>query len=504
MIQAYPERASVLPGELLVLHVSTDRPRFRVQFYRWAQTMEPVLCSGWLRGEHAPPRGPDQDWQWPSYGFEIPGDWQSAVYIACFEAEGAPSIAPAPWMPQAAALFVVRGAARGGLLVKLSLATWHAYNHSGGGCFYDNPPRSEHPPGARLSLQRPGGGTGGAIFCSLDHYDHSSPRQSFAHWDGRFIRWLLRNGYQPEFCTDFDVHADACLCGRYRLLVSAGHDEYWSEPARDHVEAFIANGGNAAFFGANLCWWRIHYVDNGRAMVCHQGGPQGARDHWWPQTGAGRPEDALGGVSYRHGGGWWDGPRRVGGYVVQAGDHWVFEGTGLQRGDTFGAHTRPPLVGYECDGAPLVDGERIAAQLPPDQCDGAAVEEYEREGAALAGHEGNGGPSRRGGHIASTARALGALPRLSSNATAFGTPKTYKLLASCVLGDDWQELPARENHAGGEGIHAACMGIFQSGGTVFSAGTTDWPQVLDSGEEPRVERITANVIDRFLTDGSGP
>jgi hypothetical protein len=471
MIQAYPKRASVLPGQRLVLHVSTDRPRFRVHFYRCGLTLEPVLRSDWLRGEHAPPRVPDQDWQWPSHAFEIPDHWPSAVYIACCEAEGTPTAAPAPWMPNAAALFVVRGAASGGLLVKLPLATWHAYNHSGGGCFYDNPPRSAYPPGARLSLQRPGGGTGGAIFCSGDHYDHSSPRQSFAHWDGRFIRWLLRNGYQPEFCTDFDVHADAGLCGRYRLLVSAGHDEYWSEPARDHVEAFIAAGGNAAFFGANLCWWRIHYVDDGLAMVCHQGGPDGARDHWWPRNGVGRPEDALGGASYRHGGGWWDGPRRVGGYVVQAADHWVFEGTGLRRGDAFGEHTRPPLVGYECDGVPLEPGARDDTHS-------------DKPAGMQAG-------------------MTAALPRLSAQATAFGTPETYELLASCVLGDGWQELPAREQHAAGQGIHAACMGIFQRGGTVFSAGTTDWPQVLDSGQEPRVGRITANVIDRLLADGGG-
>lgn len=455
MIQAYPAPASVLPGQRLVLHVSTDQPRFRVHFFRWGVTLQPVLCSAWLRGEHAPPRAADEDWEWPAYGFEIPGDWSSAVYLACCEADGAPP--PAPWMPQAAALFVVRGAARAGMLVKLPLATWHAYNHSGGGCFYDNAPRSAHPPGARLSLRRPGGGTGGAIFGAPDHYDASSPRQSFAHWDGRFIRWLLRNGYEPEFCTDFDIHADPRLCGRYSLLLSAGHDEYWSERTRDHVEAFIASGGNAAFFGANLCWWRIHYADGGRAMVCHQGGPRGAQDHWWPSHGAGRPEDALGGASYRHGGGWWDGPRRAQGYTVHAADHWIFAGTGLRRGDVFGADTRPPLVGYECDGVPLERGAR--------------------------------------------AGALDVFPRVAPDAADCGTPATYELLASSVLGGDWQELPPRERHGAGQGIHAACMGIFRRGGTVFSAGTTDWAQVLDSGQEPHVARITANVIDRLLADG---
>ena len=249
------------------------------------------------------------------------------------------------------------------------------------------------------------------------------------------------------------------MCIRDRL--SAGHDEYWSEPARDHVEAFIANGGNAAFFGANLCWWRIHYVDEGRAMVCHQGGPHGALDHWWRRGGAGRPEDALGGASYRHGGGWWDGPRRAHGYTVHATDHWVLAGTGLRRGDVFGAETRPPLIGYECDGVPL-----------------------ERE----AGEGAGAGDSK-------------ALPRLAPEAHIYGTPETYELLASSVLDDEWQELPARERHASAQGIHAACMGIFRRGGTVFSAGTTDWAQVLDSGQDRHVGRITANVIDRLLADG---
>jgi hypothetical protein len=453
--QIYPARASVLPGQRLVLHVSTRSRRFRIQFRRWGETLEPLLKTDWLVGEPAPPRGADQDWDWPAYAVEIPDDWRSGVYIACCEAEGTPR--PALWMPQAAALFVVRGTGRSPILYKLPLATYHAYNHSGGGCFYDHPPASAEPPGARLSLLRPGGGTGGEIQGAPDHYDLRTPRQSFAHWDARFIRWLLRQGYEPEFCTGFDIHADATLCRRYRLLLGAGHDEYWSEPERDHVEEFIAGGGNAAFFGANLCWWRIHPVDDCRAMVCHQGGPEGARDCWWSRGGAARPEDGLAGVSYRHGGGWWDGPRRTQGFRVHEPDHWAFHGTGLWRGDAFGATTRPPLVGYECDGAPL-----------------------------------EAGPTE------------GALPRLSANAADYGTPDSFRLLASGVLGEGWQEKPARERHAAGEGVHAACMGVHTRGGTVFTAGTTDWAQVLGSGQEPRVDIITGNVIRRLLQERRRP
>lgn len=431
MIHGYPASASLWPGQRLVLHVSCDTPRFRVSFYRCTGRLVHMATSSWRAGERARERGADRDWDWPPYVFPIPAEWPAGVYLAHLQQPG--SGAPQLAMIDAAALFVVRANPSGKLLYKLPLATYNAYNHAGGACYYDNPPRSDAPPGARLSFRRPGCGIGGPVFGAPDHYDPGSPRQSFAHWDARFIGWLYRNGYAPQFCTDLDIHADPNLCRGYRLLLSVGHDEYWSERMRDHVEGFIADGGNAAFFSANLCWWRIHLVDAGSAMVCHQGGPHGALDHW-----LGRPEDLLAGVSYRHGGGWWDGPRQCPGFIVQEPTHWVFAGTGLQRGQAFGADTRPPLAGYECDGAPLsaFDHATGIATLSP--------------------------------------KAIGV-----------------RLLAACPLDERWQERPAG-------GIHAATMGLYTRGGTVFSAGTTDWAQVLGSGQDARIDTITRNVLDGLL------
>jgi hypothetical protein len=449
VIQGYPARAGVAPGESLVLHISTNAVRFRVLFYRWGNCLLPVHETGWLAGKYAEPQSAAEDWQWPPYEFQIPPNWPSAVYIAHLEESGGPTLNLA--IKSAAVLFVVRGNGRSKLLYKIPLATYHAYNYAGGGCFYVNPPRSQDPPGAKLSLHRPGGGIGGETWGALDHYDMSSPRQTFAHWDAGFIRWLLLNGYSPEFCTDLDIHSDPDLCNRYRLLLSVGHDEYWSEATRDRVEDFVSRGGNVAFFGANLCWWRIHVVDGGTAIVCHQGGPRGAFDHWWPETGANRPEDALSGVSYRNGGGWWDGPRHTDGFIVQDPEHWMFAGTGLCRGESFGNNTSPPLVGYECDGAPLECFDRTT---------GLAV--------------------------------------LSSNAESTGTPSGFRLLAASLLDDDWQERPPRETHPAAAGIHAATMGIFSRNGTVFTGATTDWAQVLVNGQDPHVDKITRNVINELL------
>lgn len=449
MIAGYPASASVDPGDTLVLHVSTTARRFRVLFYRWGDGLVPVHVTGWLPGKCAAPRSAADDWEWPAYPFKLEGSWPSAVYLAFLDDDRGAGLSLAAG--SAAALFIVRGQGKAKLLYKLPLATWHAYNFTGGGCFYKNPPRSLDPPGGKVCFRRPGGGIGGAVWCSPDYYDLGSPRQTFAHWDAPFIRWLARNGYAAEFCSGLDL-ADGGVPNHYRLLLSAGHDEYWSEPERNAVETFIANGGNAAFFGGNTCWWRVRLVDDDTAMVCHQGGPSGALDQWWPDSGAGRPEDALCGLSYRHGGGWWDGARETQGYIVQQSGHWVFSGTGLADGFAFGAATAPPLVGYECDGAPIAafDQSRGRATLAP----------YNARHA---------------------------------------TPKGFELLAASVLGDGWQDLPTRERSAATEGIHAATMGIYSKGGTVFSAGTTDWAQVLGTMQEPCVDTITRNVIDRLQT-----
>src|SRR5438270_13681338 len=86
MIQGYPDRPSVLPGGALTLHVSTDAPQFRVDFYRQGQTLVFMgnLGGEWMAGQNVPQGRPNQDWGWPSYAFPIPGDWPSGAYIAIF------------------------------------------------------------------------------------------------------------------------------------------------------------------------------------------------------------------------------------------------------------------------------------------------------------------------------------------------------------------------------------------------------------------------------------
>jgi len=45
-------------------------------------------------------------------------------------------------------------------------------------------------------------------------------------------------------------------------------------------------------------------------------------------------------------------------------------------------------------------------------------------------------------------------------------------------------------------VHAVTMGVYTRNGIVFTAGTTDWAQVLE--QDRNVAAITRNVVDRLL------
>lgn len=78
---------------------------------------------------------------------------------------------------------------------------------------------------AGVGLHRPGGGTGAVPYdfaTNPDPYD-PTPRQTFAHWDARFVGWLEAAGYRADYCTDVDLHRGGRdLLDPYRLLVSVG------------------------------------------------------------------------------------------------------------------------------------------------------------------------------------------------------------------------------------------------------------------------------------------
>jgi N,N-dimethylformamidase beta subunit-like protein len=435
MVRGYPHRASVLPGEVLRLNIAADAPLwFQIWFYRQGESLVLKARTEAMLAQARPFGAPDRDWDWPAYEYPIPRDWESGAYIALFVAvDQADTHNPAdPEQREAAVLFVVQSrGVTGKILYKLPVFTYHAYNDLGDPC------GSLYTGGySKLTLRRPGGGVGGRPwdYYFPDPYDQSSPRQTFWHWDVPFIRWLERRRFEVDYCTDLDIHEnEGNFLNRYRLLLSIGHDEYWSEAMRRNVAAFIEEAsGNVAFFSGNICFWRVHLVECNTAFSCDKAN---LADLWFHTD----PENRLTGVSTRNGGAQWWGEREPIGYTVQHAEHWVFENTGLRDGDVFGADHA--LIGYECDGASISDR--------PDE-----------RGFAVASHDD-------------------------------GTPENFVILGTGKIGPKWAQDPDDF-----PGCRTATMGIYTNNGVVFTAAITDWARVLSSGE-PHVEKITSNILRRL-------
>lgn len=494
MIRGYSDDTSAFPGETITFHVAADRPQqFRIDFYRQGATLEFKLSSDWMHAPAGDDHEPDQEWGadatrrdgkfvagWPPFPFTVPFDWASGAYIAMFvkgDGQGNPDPNQDPPLDTSTsdarsgkALFVVKNAVPGRasqVLYKVPLFTYQMYNltvyvgidgqlHGGAGY------PSEKTPPFWVTLRRPGGGTGGTPWDVVyntppnqDPLDLGSYRQTFVHYDAKMISWLEGNAYRVDYCTDMDIHRDGnlTLLSPYALVLSVGHDEYYSTAMRDNLEAYITNGGNMAFFSGNTCNRRLIFPvtdNNGQSDLRFI-----ARDSAWATApwnlepnAPGRPEDSLTGVGFPHGG-----ERNFPvpendlqkvGYTVQNTTYWPFEQSGLTDGDTFGKDQC--IVGYECDGAPFDKNapRPVAPSFNPNDP-----------------HEPTG-----------------------PDYLVLYTPPGLVILGT----GDTSVWPLQHG--------AATIAMYSRTGTVFTGGTTDWARPVGKGDAATVA-ITRNVMNRL-------
>lgn len=440
-IDGYTHQLSYAPGEEIEFRVSTSAAHYSLEIARLGATREVVFSQAELPGaaHPIPENASSHGCGWPtSFTLTVPETWQSGYYEGTLRAtdSGGTYVYRNRRTTESTLFFIVRPAKPGvntPILLQLSTNTYNAYNNWGGFSLYGYHGQSQLQ-GNRVSFDRPAVGI-------------------FKQWELPFIVWAEQNGYALDYAANSDLEYRPELLENYRLVLSIGHDEYWSGPMRDTLEAFIASGGNVAFFSGNSVCWQVRSEDAGRALVCwkqnfHQDPVYKTGDYrtlstLWSHHLVGRPENELTGVGFLYGGyhrshgQFMDGPAE---YTVHRPEHWVFEGTNLSQEDTFGG--KDTIVGYECDGCELI---------------------YE-DGLPMPTHRD-------------------------------GTPEGFTILATAPVRwhpDDCEWYEQWEKGRTG----AATMGIYTKGGTVFTAATTDWSHGLAGGDAV-VERITHNVLRRL-------
>jgi hypothetical protein len=147
--------------------------------------------------------------------------------------------------------FVVRDdSSHSDVLLQTSDETWQAYNRYGGNSLYNCtvgcPADSAdgYQAAFAVSYNRPFD-TGG-----------SSERSWWHSAEYPMIRFLEANGYDLSYTSGIDTATRPSLLTNHKLFMSSGHDEYWSGPQRNNIEAARDAGLNLAFFSGNEVFWK--------------------------------------------------------------------------------------------------------------------------------------------------------------------------------------------------------------------------------------------------------
>jgi hypothetical protein len=113
------------------------------------------------------------------------------------------------------------------------------------------------------------------------------------------------------------------------VLILNTHPEYWSEEMYRAVKRWVfERGGRLMYLGGNGLNCKVEFLEGGKAMRCLNQWPDGFESRFHAQV---ESEATLLGVVYSDPGAMTSAP-----YEVIDPGHWIFAGTGLERGDLFG------------------------------------------------------------------------------------------------------------------------------------------------------------------------
>lgn len=357
-IEGYCSRQSVKAGETIDIMVSTNPVRefmieiFRTGYYggRGARLMDKLGPFPGISQEIPFPGEKDiQECKWKkTTSVTIPGDWLSGVYLGRLTTVQADERDPY-W--QSYVIFIVTDDRPADILFQCSDNTWQAYNRWPSNYSLYTHPKGEQGPWADVSFDRPYGRQ--SQFMEIVNDPLSFGSGEFLSFERPLSYFLEQHGYDVTYCGNSDmITPDRGL--KCKAFISVGHDEYWDIRQFESVSEMKEKGVNLLFLSGNSILWVSPFRDSSSGTpnrIIYRGGPYG--NHQWSQdrmkqygpfTEQGPDEgDLMGARNVRPitGGGDW---------TIVNPKHWIFEGTGLKKGDSI-----PGLIGWEFHGDPPPD-----------------------------------------------------------------------------------------------------------------------------------------------------
>ena len=351
VIEGYCSRQSVKAGESLDIFVSTKpAARFKIEIFRTgyydghgARLMTEL---GPFEGKEQPvpeigvKRLRECKWE-KTTSITIPQDWVSGVYLGRLTT--LPKSTDEPYW-QSYIVFIVTDDRKADILFQCSDNTWQAYNKWPDNYSLYTDPKGNQGPWSDVSFDRPY-----AKYAQIYENPQSVGSGEWLCFEFPAAYWLEKEGYDVTYCSNADMitpdHGLKC-----KAFISIGHDEYWDIRQHDSVAKMRDAGVNLLFLSGNSVCWVTPFTPNANGVPnrrIFRGGPYGG-DYKYavdrerdvgPFPHRGPDEGYLMGVRNIdpvNGGGDW---------VCTKPEHWIFEGTGMKKGDSI-----PGMIGWEYHG----------------------------------------------------------------------------------------------------------------------------------------------------------
>ena len=347
-VGGYASKVSVVPGETIDFHVSTDVSNFELTISRKAPSPTKLLTIPNLNAPQVSCEGLHADGcNWPiTTSLMIPDDWHSGIYWVQVPTTSKPRNFS----------FIVREKAPGtgtDILFLSSVSTSNAYTGFGGKSLYPFN-STDKLRGHKVSFDRPLRTT------------------EFTKWERYFLGWGEREEFGIAIAADYDLEFIPDLLENYKAVVIAGHSEYWSWNMRQQLKNYINNGGRFVNLSGNTMWQQVRFENNGRIMA-------GFKDYNLDSTTA-REEVTDNPIDYPIldteatilGGQWLSGgyvgpfthANGFGGFTILNTEHWILEGTNVLPLDMVGRTDSQDtaVIDKEADGVHFncsTDGQTI-------------------------------------------------------------------------------------------------------------------------------------------------
>ena len=187
--------------------------------------------------------------------WNVPATAVSGVYFAHIYTSGTTHENQIPFV-------VTNNASTSNTVFMTSDETWQAYNDWGGYSLYTgnatgspwccgalNPGRA-----TQVSYNRP----------FNTRYVNTGGQDFFFSMEFPMIEFLEENGYDVSYVSEANVSAPgaASMLEQHKMLLNAGHSEYWDAGARANLTTARDAGVNVALFTGNTMWWKTRWANS--------------------------------------------------------------------------------------------------------------------------------------------------------------------------------------------------------------------------------------------------